>query len=267
MIGLSISIDFYLRSKNSRFLTLGLAWFLWLCAGFFPLISLTIIDLAYADFLLIYNALLTTLALLILVKGLLAYFITVRLKIFLLIIFIIIILSHFLYFMIGSMMAITITSLISQIIWISGILVPYIRWKIFTKRVDKQLWYTYFIITIVGLVYIPISILIFIEGLGFGLYAADNVVLIFLNYGYLLIITVLLQILTVHLEYKISQAEKLEVKDVYSHNLGNALQAVYTSLDLLSNPNLNNNDKDEVKQTLQDKLKEAAELLKEIRGL
>ena len=60
---------------------------------------------------------------------------------------------------------------------------------------------------------------------------------------------------------------KDKLKDIYSHNLGNALQAIYTSVDLLLNPEINNKDSQEIKITLQDKLNEAAELLKEIRNL
>ena len=136
-----------------------------------------------------------------------------------------------------------------------------------TKHVDKRLWYIYVIIAIIGLIYLPISISIFAEGLGFGLYDADNIILIFLNYGYIIIITVFLHILTLHLEYTISQLEKFNLKDVYSHNLGNALQAIYTSLDLLSTPNINKKDEDELKTTLHNKLQEAVELLREIREL
>jgi hypothetical protein len=204
---------------------------------------------------------------LILLKGLIAYFIEIDRKYVFLVILIIILLSHFVYFTIGSNLAISITSAISQIIWVTGILIPFIKWKKFIQLVDKHLWYQYFIIAMVGLDYLPIGILIFIDGQDFGLYDADNLVLIFLNYGYLLIITILLQILIVHLEYKISQIEKYNLKDIYSHNLGNALQAVYTSSELLTNPNLNKEKENELKRTLQNKFQEADELLRDIRNL
>jgi hypothetical protein len=56
-----------------------------------------------------------------------------------------------------------------------------------------------------NLLYIPISVFIFFEGLRFGLYDAENIFLIILNYGYLFYITFFIQILTIHLEYTLSQ--------------------------------------------------------------
>ncbi len=59
--------------------------------------------------------------------------------------------------------------------------------------------------------------------------------------------------------------QKFNLKDKYSHNLGNALQAIYTPSDLLSSFQLNKKEEEQLKVTLSDTLQEATKLLKEIR--
>ena len=266
-VGVVISVDIYSRTKNSKFINLGISWVFWLFSGFFPLIALIVTSPFLSDILLILNVLFTTIAITLIVKELLVYFIDIKNKYLIILILIITFLCILFYFISGTEIAIGITSAIYQAIWILGILYPFIKWRLFTERVNKQLWYQYFFFGIVSLLYIPISVYIFIEGLRFGLYEAQNMFLIIFNYGYLFIITFLIQMLTIHLEFTLSKIQKDKLKDIYSHNLGNALQAIYTSVDLLLNPEINNKDSQEIKITLQDKLNEAAELLKEIRNL
>jgi hypothetical protein len=267
LIGVGISIDFYSRTKNSKYINLGISWALWLLSGLFPLITLIVINPFLSNILLVLNILFTTIAITLIVKELLVYFIEFKNKYLIIIVLIIIFLCILFYFTSGAEIAIGITSVIYQTIWILGILYPFIKWRKFTERVNKQLWYQYFLFGIVSLLYIPISIYIFIEGLRFGLYEAENVILIILNYGYIFIITFFIQMLTVHLEFTLSNIQKDKLKDMYSHNLGNALQAIYMSVDLFLNPEINNTDAQEIKNSLQVKLSEAAELLKEIRDL
>ena len=87
------------------------------------------------------------------------------------------------------------------------------------------------------------------------------------HYGYLLFITMVFVLLIVHIEYKITENEKSDLKDKYSHNLGNVLQAINTALELQKFPDLHDTDQKEIDHTLWSKLQEAADLIKNIREL
>ena len=140
LIGVVISIDFYSRTKNSKFINLGISWALWLLSGLFPLIALIVINPFLSNIRLILNVLFTTIAITLIVKELLVYFIDFKNKYLIILILIITVLCILFYFTSGAEIAIGVTSVIYQLIWILGILYPFIKWKMFTERVNKQLW-------------------------------------------------------------------------------------------------------------------------------
>jgi len=267
ILGIGISIDFYIEFKSSRYMILILGWSLWLIAGVLPLFSFMVTEAQLYEILILYNIILTTLGLLVLAYSLTSNYLTIQKRYIITYIVILFIVSHFLYFLANFNLTVSFVSIYQQIMWLYLILLPIFKWKVFRHSIDRHTWYYFFSILILGVSYIPIAIIIYLRGFSYGLYDSNDVILISFNYGYLLLITVLLNILLVHLEYRLTQREKHALKDRYSHNLGNALQAVYTALELSKNYDLNENDEDMILKTSQDKIKEAAELLKEIRDL
>jgi hypothetical protein len=266
-IAIGIGFDFYIESKVPKYKEIILGWLLWLIGGIFPLLTLNISDQQIYEILLLYNGIFTTLGL-----GLLAYILVsdyLEIKKIFIITYsvILLVVSNILYFTINYEISISFTSIYQQILWMGFILLPIIKWKVFRQRIDRHVWYYYFGILVIGLVYIPIGVIIYLQGYSFGLYNTNDVILISLNYGYLIIITVLLNFLIVHLEYRRTQKQKYDMKDIYSHNLGNALQSIYTALELTENYDLNKEDAETVRKTSQNKIKEAADLLKEIKDL
>ena len=126
----------------------------------------------------------------------------------------------------------------------------------------------YYTACVVFFLYVPLSIIIVLQGYSFGLYYAENNVLVILNYTIAITITILIIIVFIQIEYSISSQKKNQLKDKYSHDLGNALQAIFSCFDLIDFKNSLNKDNAAIlEDILKPKLKEASNLIKEIRNL
>lgn len=130
----------------------------------------------------------------------------------------------------------------------------------------KSIRWFYFTI-VIALIYLPSSIYISLSGESFGLYDSENILLILINYLPPIVANVLLIILLVHLEYTISIREKFNLKDKYSHNLGNIVQVIYSSADFIKYIAKLGKDEEEMLKLVEKKCKEAAQLIKEIRSI
>ena len=266
ILGFWFSLDFYLRTKNLKFKMGLIGWILWSITSILPL--LTAFSTIY-ELLLFYNILIGILAILFLGYSITSYFIDYegRGKTIIVVTILLLIIFHLLYFIFGVELTDSILSTIFNLLWFLIIVSPILKWGSFHKLVDKITWYMFFILIICGIGYIPLGIIEVINGYSYGLYNVNDSLIIGLHYGYLLVITIIFVLITVHIEYKISENEKRDLKDKYSHNLGNVLQAINTSLELLKLPDLQDTDQKEIDRTLWSKLQEAADLIKNIREL
>ena len=88
-----------------------------------------------------------------------------------------------------------------------------------------------------------------------------------LNYVPTISSAVLLIILLVHLEYTTFSREKSELKDKYSHNLGNIMQVIMSSSDFIKGVTRLEASQKEKLDLVEKKCKEAAKLIKEIREI
>jgi hypothetical protein len=267
IFGVLVALDFYIESKASRYKAVIVGWAFWLMGGVLALISLIITNQEIYELLHLYNTLISTIGIVILSYTLVSNFLSINKGYVIIYFAILFVISHLLFFIVGYELSISFSSLYQQTMWIFLMLLPIIKWKKFKARVDRGIWYSFFILLVAGLVFIPIGIIISLQGYSYGLYNSDDVLLITFNYGFLLTITLVIHILIIHMKFRETLSEKSELKDKYSHNLGNAIQAIYTALELTENYNLNEQDEKMVRQTSDDKIKEAAELLKEIRDI
>lgn len=267
IIGIFVAYDFYLESKAFKYKQIIVGWFLWLIGGLIPLTSFVITNQQLSEILLLYNALITTLGVSVLSFNLVSNYLSINKSFLIGYLVILFILSHILYFIGGYSLSISFTGAFQQVMWMFFMALPIIMWKKFKVRVERNVWYNYFVLFVSGVIYLPIAVIIGLQGYKYGLYSSNDTILIILNYGYLLTITLLIQILIIHIKFRETLAEKRELKDKYSHNLGNAMQAIYTALELTENYEMTEQDENLVRKTSQGKIKEAAELLKEIRDL
>lgn len=143
---------------------------------------------------------------------------------------------------------------------------PLFKLKKFKEFVGKSIrWYYITCGTVFG--YLPISIFIYTQGYGYGLYNTDDILFIILNYTIGIVTHILLIVLFIHLEYNISNERKNQLKDKYSHNLGNIMQVIYSSSDIVKRiANLEKPEREKL-DLLERKCKEASNLINEIRDI
>ena len=87
----------------------------------------------------------------------------------------------------------------------------------------------------------------------------------FINYFLGILITIIILIHSIHLEYDISKIQKYKLRDKYSHDLGNLIQVIYSATDLTNVNGDLTKDKTENLEIIQKKCEEAAKLIKEIK--
>ena len=100
-----------------------------------------------------------------------------------------------------------------------------------------------------------------------GSFQSEDITIIVGAYSSIIIMTILFIAFIIHLEYTISNKQQNQLKDKYSHNLGNIMQVIYSSADLFKRiVKLENSDQDKL-DLIEMKCKEASKLINEIRNL
>ncbi|MFX0021024.1 MAG: hypothetical protein ACFE9S_01765 [Candidatus Hermodarchaeota archaeon] len=266
IIGLGISIDFLYDTRDKKFVYFILGWIFWIIGVLFPIFS-SILELnSFKELFLVLNAMFAAVGTVFYVSGLLKYYMTVSFKIVIYVIVTFLLITSLLYFYFTYSLSILISSNFLNLAMFSTYIVPPLKKKDFIKYMGKSIrWY--YLVIISSLLYLPSSIYISFSGESWGLYDSENILLIIINYLPPIVANVLLIILLVHIEYSTSSKQKFDLKDKYSHNLGNILQVIYSSsdiLNLINNLEIGNKEKLELMRI---KCKEASQLIKEIRDL
>ncbi|MHA2233613.1 MAG: hypothetical protein ACXAB4_14115, partial [Candidatus Hodarchaeales archaeon] len=101
----------------------------------------------------------------------------------------------------------------------------------------------------------------------YGFYQSTDNPAVIVNYLFAIGITAVILVLFIHIEYSISQVEKYQLKDKYSHNLGNILQALTSAASLLELRKSRSQEDLLNLELIQQKCVEASSLVKEIRKL
>ncbi|MHA1149991.1 MAG: hypothetical protein ACTSR8_17275 [Promethearchaeota archaeon] len=266
-IGLLISLEFYSSLKDKKFLRLVYGWLFWILAALSNLLSLYVNNSWNLEILLLLNIIFSSLGDFLILMGIITYFREIPDQIFLgLILFFISgpIIAYFLEFYLIMLSIISITRFI-----ITGIFtaLPFIERRNFLKIISKKsfLWLIILIVSIYSYTLLYFS-LIFQGKIYGGIIKSTGIELIV--YIFLLnLITFMLVILTIHLEYDIANYIKFKLKDKYSHNLGNDLHVIMGSIDLLSLDMEDNEFLRKINDLIKKKCKESAEIIKEIRRL
>ncbi|MFX1313011.1 MAG: hypothetical protein ACFFHD_10400 [Promethearchaeota archaeon] len=265
-IGLAVSIDFYKDSRDQKFLFFILSWSFWIIANSTP-ITIELIDLNWVKELHhVLNVTCDLLGCIFYIWGFYQYFMRVPFKLMSLIIIISIVFPFLMYIFMGYSMAITISSISIYFVLITAYILPSFKIVRFKEYMGKSAkWY--YIILFILFLYFPISAITFLSGYKHGLYTTDDPFLIMMYYVPAIIITGLLNLLLVHLEFTISSREKFELKDKYSHDLGNIMQVLYSSLDLIELRKKINTEGQNELRLIRQKCEEASELINNIRKL
>ena len=265
IIGFGVSIDFFLHKKELRFMLFSFGWGFWIVANLFGILFI-IFGEYNSDLLIVLNVFFATIGAIFYVWGFFDYFISALNKLMKVLIPITTILIIFLYFLKYILLIVSICNAMLNILIISTFVIPLIKINKLKKSMGKSITW-YYATVLLFLSYFPVTIISYMLGYGYGLYNVDIPILIMLNYIPTISATVLLIILLIHIEYNSSASQKFELKDKYSHNLGNILQTISSIFELMSNEAFSETELIEMKKLLMNKINEASELLKDIREI
>jgi hypothetical protein len=263
LIGLGTSLNFYYDLRSVNFLYFIFGWIFGILGNTLPFVLEFVENI---EFILVMNALLALIHMIFLVIGVFSYFLKINFLKLTSSCIIIATISILLYIFLDHNISISFSVVTMNSAVLIGFIFPLFRLKKFKKNVGKSIrWY--YITGIVILNFLPISFLILIQGEGYGLYYSENVLVIILNYTVGIVTHILLLAYLTHLEYTISNERENQLKDKYSHNLGNIMQVIYSSADLLKRlTDVSDDNKDKLK-LIEEKCKEASKLINEIRNI
>lgn len=267
LIGIIVSVDFYYDLKSNTYIYLTFAWSLWFFSGIFALLYQLESNRLLQEIFLFMNYLFGPLSLLFLLAGLSSYYLKISPNKILYVSIILIITPFIVYITLGLIFVSIYSRIIIFFIFLILFLLPNFKFKKFKEKIGRSIrWYYVTFVSIA--IYIPIQIFLFIGSNFYGIYTSENVKIIIIGYVSIILTTILIIAYTIHLEYNITYEQKKELKDKYSHDLGNILQAIEFSHFLsISDNNLNDEDLKETHDIIKKKFKEASETLKKIRKL
>ena len=132
-----------------------------------------------------------------------------------------------------------------------------------TKLTLTSLFWFLVLVIVVSMWVISYVIFVF-QGYSYGFYSDEFSIAMFINYFLGNITTLVILVYYIHLEYDIFKIQKYELRDRYSHDLGNIIQVIYSATDLTKTSDLNK-DNSENLELIQKKCEEAAKLIKDIK--
>ncbi|MBN1216621.1 MAG: hypothetical protein JXA99_14425 [Candidatus Lokiarchaeota archaeon] len=265
-MGLGVSLDFYFRKKDFKFIIFVLAWLFSILAAICTFIADYFKNITITNLFLWLNSVFISIHSILLLIGLSSYYSHPRLKEFLISIFIIIIISSILYLVYDPEIATTIPMTSFYFGFALLIILPLLKYKKYKINLKKSIvWYWAFLINFI--IYFIVSIIIILQGESFGLYNSNDEVLIILNYISPIIGYIILIVLFIHVEYITSFSLNYELKDKYSHDLGNDLQSILSTIELVKKKILTEKKNIDLLSQSEKICLKASKMLKEIREL
>ncbi|MFX1280695.1 MAG: hypothetical protein ACFFA3_15070 [Promethearchaeota archaeon] len=264
LIGVIVSVNFYYESKSNTYIFFLIAWAFWVLAGIIALVSAIFTDQPLEDLFLLINYISGPFAIFFIGTGLSSYYINISVKKIKFISVFLIIFPLIIYF-IFSLVPVALYARISQFFGIIIVfLLPFSMYNSFKEKIEKSIrWYYLTCFSI--LIYIPLALISMLSSI--GSFQSENVLIIIAVYSSVILMTILLIAFIIHVEYTISYKQQNQLKDIYSHNLGNIMQVINSSSDLINmSTNLTELDKKNL-ELIQSKCKESSKLIKEIRDL
>ncbi|MFX1316657.1 MAG: hypothetical protein ACFE9T_12400 [Promethearchaeota archaeon] len=261
LIGLGVSLDFYLRMRNVRFKIFILGWAFWFFAGIFPFLYDITNGLLLSELFLVINAIFAALGSLLIYLGFVYNFKYIQLKFIILICILELILATLFAILLGSKVAIGLSFITLELSIISLLFFQIAKGKHFAKYIGKSIIWYYITVIFVVLLTI-VSIYQFLQGYSYGLYDSNDFIAIFYNYSIGISITILTLVFFIHFEYNILKQQKFELKDIYSHDLGNIMQSILSATELMKLES-----EEGLLNLIKEKCDKASELIKKIREL
>jgi hypothetical protein len=265
LIGLLVSIEFKLEFKGNKYIVLIIGWFFWIIAGISALSAGYIEIPLFSDLFLLMNGISSTLAMLFILIGLHSYFRKVKVKSLIALSTIFTMIPLIAFFLGFYPISLNISFIFLFFVILFYAFLPFGRLEVFrTKLTPKSLFWYLMLVIVITMTVISYVIFVF-QGHSYGFYSDDFSIAMFINYFLGNISTLVILIYSIHLEYDISKIQKYELRDRYSHDLGNIIQVIYSATDLTKESDDLNKDNSENLELIQKKCEEAAKLIKDIK--
>ncbi|NHI94690.1 MAG: hypothetical protein EAX96_19520 [Candidatus Lokiarchaeota archaeon] len=265
LVGFGISLHYYFETKRKAHIYFMIGWLVFSLAPIPPIFSGLTNEVYLSQMFLLLNGILVSVGFLYITSGYFSYFIKIPKIIFLILTPIFISLPIILYFGLGIKIALNCSIFTYNAFLMGAFIIPVLKWENFKETVSKSIG-LYFINLGILLIFIPISLFNILQGYSYGLYESNDVFLISINYTFGIISMILMIIYFLHLELTISNREKGNLKDKYSHNLGNILQTVYLSIGLLKQKKeIDLKERIDLVELIEKKINQAEKFLNEIR--
>ena len=256
ILGIFVSIDFFIRKREIKFIYFIMAWSCFFICEFVLLFFMS-------SFI---NSLFGSLAMTFNTAGLLMYYIETKVKSIIKIIGVVTIIIFCLFLFLGEKNASNIGVFIFLIGFAIQIIAPLKKYSNFKKQIGKSIVWFYGIL-VSNFVFLPISFMITANGSIFDVYYLDNEILINIYFCGIINSHLLMLVFLIHFEYNHSNYLNHKLKDKYSHNLANILQSIQLSFDLLSHEIQSGQYNQNIFTLAKKKFKEATKLIKKIRDL
>lgn len=269
IIGLLISIEFFHDFKELKFKILIIGWSVWIISGCSALLVGLYENQPIREVFLLINGISTSFAILFVLLGLYSYFQEISKKsitIFSVISLVLPLITFFMrLFAYPNFFDLT-SGIVFIFVFVYSFL-PLKKLEVFKKDLSIKSYYWYLIFIISVYVFIVFYVVIILQGYSFGFYSNEFNIPMFLNYLFGIMNNIIMLIYSIHLEYDISRVQKYELRDKYSHDLGNLIQVIYSATDLTNVDGDLTKDKAENLEIIQKKCEEAAKIIKEIKTL
>ncbi|NHJ21052.1 MAG: hypothetical protein EAX91_08925 [Candidatus Lokiarchaeota archaeon] len=265
IVGLLVSIEFKLEFKGNKYLILIIGWSFWIIAGITAL-SVGFIEIPFFnDLVLLMNGISSTLAMLFILIGLHSYFRKIKVKSLIALSTIFTMIPLIAFFLGFYPISLNISFIFLFFVILFYTFLPFGRLEVFrTKLTFKSLFWYLILVIAISMMVISYVISVF-QGYSYGFYSNDFSIAMFINYFLGNISTLVILVYYIHLEYDISKIQKYELRDRYSHDLGNIIQVIYSATDLTKDSDDLNKDNSENLELIQKKCEEAAKLIKDIK--
>ena len=158
------------------------------------------------------------------------------------------------------------SEMVNTLSFIMVFLFPLIKKRKLKEVLGESLkWY--YITAVAFLLIIPILSIAMSQGYSYGYYEVDDPLPLILFYVTPISATILVIIYLIHMEYNISNQHKNQLKDKYSHNLGNILQCIMSANDICNINDQISDDSKAAHEMIEQKCHDASEIISEIRKL
>ncbi len=268
LIGLGVGIDYLLSRKNKRFQGQVAGWSIWTLASILQISAQNISDTALTEILDFMFAVCTLVGSFIIAICIIVYFRYVPARIIFVITLALLIIPFPVLIIFGIEIAVNFCIFLS-FITVGGLyFIGIIERTSFKIHAGESIKWFYAIIgtaILQFLVYIYISI----QGINLGLSSVEleNEVLVGINNSFSIAVIVLTVVLLIHLENTRSNLYNFQLKDKYSHDLGNILQVMVSAFHIIEEKEIPEDEREKIIDLLNQKSQEVSDLIQEIRNL